>query len=98
MLLPGVEYVAGEKLTFDRYHSLEVIYHWMERWADEYPDIVSLNEIARSFEGRSVLQMTLTNRKYGLDTDKPAAVFEGNRHSGEITSAESVLWLAQYLN
>ena len=95
--LTGVEYVAGEKLTFDRYHSLDVIYHWMERWADEYPDIVSLHEIARSFEGRSVLQLTLTNNKKGRDTDKPAAFFEGNRHSGEITSAESVLWLARHL-
>jgi len=94
---PGVEYIAGEKLTFDRYHSLDVIYQWMERWADEYPDIVSLHEIARSFEGRTVLQMTLTNGKKGRDTDKPAAFFEGNRHSGEITSAESVLWLARHL-
>lgn len=95
--LPGVEYVPGEKLTFDRYHSLDVIYHWMNRWADQYPDIVSLYEIAQSYEGRSVLQMTITSSKYGSDTDKPGAFFEGNRHSGEITSAESVLWLAQYL-
>lgn len=95
--LPGVEYVAGEKLTFNRYHSLSVIFHWMNRWAEEYPEIVSLYEIGRSYEGRPVMQMTLTSGKKGHDTDKPAAFFEGNRHSGEITSAESVLWLAQHL-
>ena len=93
----GVEYIPGETLTFDRYHALDVIYHWMHRWADEYPDIVSLNEIAKSLEGRPVLQMTVTSRKYGSDTDKPGAFFEGNRHSGEITSAESVMWLAKHL-
>ncbi|MBS0012042.1 MAG: hypothetical protein KFF49_11560, partial [Bacteroidales bacterium] len=49
------------------------------------------------YEGRPIIQMTITNRKNGKHTDKPAAFFEGNRHSGEITSAESVMWLAQHL-
>lgn len=93
----GVEYEAGEKLLFDRYHSYNVICHWMDRWADEHPEIVSLYEVGRSYEGWPVWQMTLTSSRNGSDTDKPAAFFEGNRHSGEITSAESVLWLAQHL-
>ncbi len=95
--LSSVEYEPGEELSFDRFHSADVIYHWMKRWADAYPDIVSLYEIGRSYEGRAVMQMTLTNKKTGADTDKPAAFFEGNRHSGEVTSAESVLWLARHL-
>ncbi|GMA38879.1 M14 family metallopeptidase [Mobilicoccus caccae] len=41
--------------------------------------------------------MTLTNKAAGKDTDKPAAYFEGNRHSGEVTSAEASLWLAWHL-
>ncbi|MCU0457530.1 MAG: M14 family metallopeptidase [Bacteroidales bacterium] len=94
---PGVEYFAGDTLTFDGYHSYGVICHWMELWAQEYPEIVTLYEIARSYEGRPIMQMTLTSGKNGSDTDKPAAFFEGNRHSGEITSAESVLWLARHL-
>jgi len=94
---PGVEYTPADTLTFDRYHTYGVICHWMNRWAEEYPEIVSLYEIARSFEGRPIMQMTLTSAKNGSDTDKPAAFFEGNRHSGEITSAESVLWLARHL-
>jgi len=35
--------------------------------------------------------MTLTNTATGKQTDKPAAFFEGGRHSGEITASESVL-------
>jgi hypothetical protein len=94
---PGVEYTPGDTLSFDRYHTYAVICHWMTRWAEEHPEIVSLYEIARSYEGRPIMQMTLTSTKNGTDTDKPAAFFEGNRHSGEITSAESVLWLARHL-
>ena len=41
--------------------------------------------------------MTITNKEKGKDTDKPAAFFEGGRHSGEVTSSECVMWMAQYL-
>lgn len=94
---PEVEYTPTDKLTFDKYHTVDVMYHWYEVWAKQYPDIVELYEIARSFEGRPILQMTITNKKSGKDTDKPAAYFEGGRHSGEITGSESLLWLTQHL-
>ncbi|MBO6794586.1 MAG: peptidase [Balneolaceae bacterium] len=94
---PEVEYVAGDELTFDTYHTVDVMYHWYKKWAEEYPDIVDLYEIERSFEGRPILQMTITNKETGKDTDKPAAYFEGGRHSGEITSSESILWLSKHL-
>jgi hypothetical protein len=94
---PGVEYTPGDTLSFDRYHTYDVICAWMTRWASEHPEIVTLYEVGRSYEGRPVMQMTLTSSVNGSDTDKPAAFFEGNRHSGEITSAESVLWLAKHL-
>jgi hypothetical protein len=59
------------------------------RWAERYPEIVELYEVGRSYEGRPILQMTLTNRATGRKEDKPAAYFEGGRHSGEITSSAS---------
>ena len=92
-----VEYEPGESLTFDKYHTADVMYYWYKKWAAEYPEIVDLYEVAKSYEGRPILQMTLTNKSTGKDTDKPAAYFEGGRHSGEITASESILWLTQHL-
>lgn len=92
-----VEYEPGPTLTFDRYHTPDVIYHWYKTWADQYPDLIDYYEVDRSFEGRPIYQMTLTNKKTGKHTDKPAAFFEGVRHSGEITSSETVLWMTKYL-
>jgi len=92
-----VEYVAGDVLNFDRFHSADVIIEWMKRWAEEYPQLVSLYQVAESFEGRPILQMTITNKETGDDTEKPGAFFEGGRHSGEVTATESVLWLVQHL-
>lgn len=92
-----VEYTKGDKLTFDKFHSNDVINEWLIEWAKMYPELTELYQVAESFEGRPILQMTITNEASGKDTDKPGAFFEGNRHSGEITSAESVMWLAQNL-
>jgi len=95
--LSSVEYVPGDTLTFDTFHSNDVINHWMKKWAEKYPGLVTVYEAGKSYEGRPIMQMTLTNSKTGPDIIKPAAFFEGNRHSGEVTSAESVLWLIQHL-
>jgi hypothetical protein len=95
--LYGVEYTPGEKLTFDTYHSANVVYYWMKKWAEKYPELIDLYEVGKSYEGRPIYQITLTNRKIGKEGDKPAAFFEGGRHSGEVTGTESVLWLANYL-
>ena len=94
---PEVEYHMTDELTFDRYHTADVMFGWMERWARDYPEIVDVYEVGRSFGGTPVLQMTITNKSTGADVDKPAAFFEGGRHSGEITSSESVLWLMRHL-
>ena len=95
--LKGVQYAAGDTLTFDRYHTADVIYAWMNRWAGSYPELVDLYEVGKSYEGRPIYQMTLTSKKKGRDTEKPAAFIEGGRHSGEVTGSESVIWLAKYL-
>lgn len=95
--LKQVEYEAADTLDFNSYHSAEVIYKWLDRWAERYPDIVDYYEVGKSFEGRPIYQITVTNKKTGKDIDKPAAFFEGGRHSGEVSGSETVLWMAKYL-
>lgn len=94
---PEVEYEPGEELTWDIYHTPDVMYYWMWRWEEEYPDLIEVYEVGRTFEGRPIYQATITNKNTGSHTDKPAAYFDGGRHSGEVTSMETVLWLMQYL-
>ena len=95
--LQHVQYEPGEVLTFDKFHSADVINEWLGRWAENYPGLVDLYEVGQSYEGRPIYQITVTNKETGRDTDKPAAFFEGGRHSGEVTATETVLWMAQYL-
>ncbi|GAA5015808.1 M14 family metallopeptidase [Actinopolymorpha pittospori] len=85
--------VPGE-MDFEHFHSSNEINWWLTKWAYDHPEIAELYEVGKSFGGVPIYQLTLTNKATGKDTDKPAAFFEGGRHSGEITSTESVLWLA----
>ena len=94
---PEVEYTPGSTLTFDRYHTADVVYYWMKKWAEQYPDLVDMYEVGHSYEGRPLYQVTLTNKATGKATEKPAAYFEGGRHSGEVSAVESTMWLMKHL-
>lgn len=94
---PEMKPLVPDQMDFRHYHTSAEIEEWMRKWAKEHPDFVELYSVGRSFGGRDIWQLTLTNRKTGKDTDKPAAFFEGGRHSGEITGTESALYLAWYL-
>jgi hypothetical protein len=85
------------EMDWQHYHTNDEINFFMRQWAERYPDLVQLYEVGRSYGGVPIWQLTITNRKTGRDTDKPAAFFEGGRHSGEITATESAFYLAWYL-
>lgn len=85
------------ELDFSHYHSYEEVNSFLRTWADKYPDILELCVAGKSFEGRDILQLTLTNKKTGKATDKPAMTIDAARHSGEITASESALWLLNHL-
>jgi len=87
---------AGE-LDFLHYHTYDEVNAFLRKWAADYPNIVDLYSVGKSFEGRDIWQITITNKSTGKDTDKPAMFIEGNRHSGEVTAAESALWFARHI-
>lgn len=89
-LVPGV-------MDFKHYHTYWEMVDFLKKWAKEYPDLLDLYVVAQSFGGVDIYQVTLTNKKTGKDTDKPAMYLEGNRHSGEVTAGESALWTLHYL-
>jgi len=85
------------ELDFKHYHTYDEVVSFLKKWAEEYPDLLDIYVAGKSFEGRDIWQATLTNTKTGKDTDKPAMAIDANRHSGEVTSAESALWLLNHL-
>jgi hypothetical protein len=84
-------------MDFKHYHTYKEMVWWFKKWKDEYPDLVDLYIVAKSFGGRDIYQLTVTNKKTGKDTDKPAMFIDGNRHSGEVTAAESAFWMLHHM-
>jgi hypothetical protein len=81
-------------MDFQHFHSEAEMDWWMRKWAYDHPGIVELDQVGTSFGGKPLYQLTITNRAFGEATDKPAAYFDGGRHSGEITASEGSLYLA----
>lgn len=68
-------------ISFDRFYLHEELSQLLHDYAREYPDLVSLESIGKSFEGRDIWVITLTNSKTGDARDKPAVWLDGNIHS-----------------
>ena len=88
--------VAGE-WDFKHYHMYDEIVYWFGRWEKEYPNLVDVYVGGVSFEGRDILQVTLTNKSTGPHTDKPGMMLDASRHAGEVTAGESVLWMLHHM-
>ncbi len=89
-LQPGV-------MDFKHYHTYWEMVDFFKKYENDYPDLVDLYVIAQSFGGIDIYQLTVTNKKTGKHTDKPAIYIEGNRHSGEVTAGESALWMLHHV-
>jgi hypothetical protein len=88
--------VKGQ-MDFAHYHTYTEVVEFLGQWEKDYPQLVSLYSVGKTFEGRDIWQITITNKATGPDTDKPAMFLEGNRHSGEVTAAESALYFAWFV-
>ncbi|WP_157549302.1 M14 family metallopeptidase [Piscinibacter sakaiensis] len=56
------------------------------------PDLLSLESIGRSHEGRDIWVLTATRRSTGAPQDKPAFWLDGNIHAAELTASTAVLY------
>ena len=84
-------------VDFKHYHGLEETLALLKGWAQQYPGLVDLYSVGRSFEGRDIWQITITSKKTGKDTDKPAFFLEGGRHAGEISGIEATLYFINHV-
>lgn len=80
--------------TYYRYDDLTRILHG---FADEYPHLVRLESIGRSYEGRDVWLATVTRFETGADRHKPALWVDGNMHATEISPSSACLYLIHKL-
>jgi murein tripeptide amidase MpaA len=80
------------KPSFSKYYRYDELTSLLKQYAKEYPNLLKLESIGKSHEGRAVWLMTATNFKTGPDTDKPALWVDGNLHASEVAASAAALY------
>ena len=84
-------------VSYDHFYGYDELSETLRAWADETPQLCALESIGKSYEGRDIWLVTLTNTDTGPHTDKPALLIEANIHSIEWTGCTAALHLIHRL-
>ncbi len=84
-------------IHFDRFYRYEELSKLLHEYESEYPNLIKVQTIGKSHEGRDVWLVTATNFNSGPDTEKPALWVDGNIHASEVAASTANLYLIQSL-
>jgi murein tripeptide amidase MpaA len=84
-------------VRFDKYYRYEDLTRILHAYAEEFPQLVCLESIGKSYEGRDIWLMTVTCFATGSDREKPALWVDGNIHATELAPSSACLYLLQTL-
>jgi hypothetical protein len=85
------------EISFNRYYTAEGLETLAKKLAAAHPDLISVQSIGKSYEGRDLWCMTVTDQSTGSDLEKPGFYIDGNIHSNEIQGSEIAIYTAWYL-
>lgn len=84
-------------VSWNRYYTHEGIGEICKKIAAAHPDLAKISSIGKSFQGRDMWILTITDFKKGKPDEKPGFYLDGNIHSNEIQGSEMALYTAWYL-
>ncbi|MCU0456810.1 MAG: M14 family metallopeptidase [Bacteroidales bacterium] len=84
-------------VSWNRYYTYAGITDILKKLASAYPDLVTLESMGKSYQGKDIWVATISNKKAGNPDHKPGFWIDGNIHSIEIQGSEMALYTAWYL-
>src|SRR5687768_17076348 len=82
---------------FDRFYRYDELTELVHACAREHPELVAVESIGPSHEGRDIWLLTLTNRATGPHEEKPAFWLDANIHATELAGSSAALHLVHRL-
>ncbi len=83
---------------FDQFYRYEELTALLRECVQARPQLLRMESIGKSYEGRELWLLVVTQQATGPDTDKPAFWVDGNIHAAELTASTACLyWLDQLL-
>ncbi|MEM1428091.1 MAG: M14 family metallopeptidase [Pseudomonadota bacterium] len=84
-------------IPFDTYHNYEAMTAHLKALADAYPALCTLTSIAKTFRGRDVWFLTITNPDTGPALEKPGYYIDAQIHAEEHATSATALYACWYL-
>lgn len=84
-------------LKFDHFYLCDEVKAFLDKAVAGYPSLCSLASIGKSYEGREIWCLTVTNSTTGPAEDKPAMYIDANIHAGEVTGSHVCLYTIRHL-
>lgn len=83
--------------SWNKYYTYSGVVDMCKKIAAAYPDLVTLGTIGKSYQGRDIYILTISDKKAGNPDQKPGFWIDGNIHSIELQGTEMALYTAWYL-
>jgi murein tripeptide amidase MpaA len=85
------------EIRFDTYYRYDDLTQRLKAFAEAYPGLVRVESIGKSYEGRDIWVVKLTNFETGSDEEKPAFWADGNIHATEVSASTALLYFIHTL-
>ncbi len=85
------------KVSWNRYYTYEGIAAIARQLEEAYPNLLKMYSIGKSYEGRDIWMLEVSDHSHKKSEEKPGFYIDGNIHSNEIQGAEFGLYTAWYL-
>lgn len=87
----GMDIHALSDIFFKEYRPLATIYSWLDLLKETFPDLVTIEWLGQTFEGRDMKAIHLSSPA-GLNRDKKTIVITGGVHAREWISVSTALF------
>ena len=84
-------------ISWNRYNDYAGIADILQKIVKAYPGLAKLESIGKSFEGRDLWCIAITDYSQGDAAKKPGMYIDGNIHSNEVQGSEFAMYTAWYL-
>ncbi len=85
------------EIAFDTYHGYDAMTAHLHALAEAYPRLCTLTSIAKTFRGRDVWFLTITNPDTGPAAEKPGFYIDAQIHAEEHATSATALYACWYL-
>ena len=82
---------------WNRYHDYAQATQLFQDLAAQHPEVARLKSLGKSYGGRDMWVLTITNFQKGDEQSRPAMWIDGGIHANEIQASEVVLYTAWFL-